>query len=283
MDPEAVLTDDQKVIRFRKTILKRRQDAGDDVEDDVDDAAADDVGEDDEQVASNDRLSPAFDLSNPASKLNDPQAVVDGVADGLSDPLDERVALLVGRCGLGLGLGGRGVVAHGPTDASLDDDRGAAPALRHVLALDALLQEHDALEERLGPRRAARHVDVDRKDLVDALGHGVAVPVGTAAVGARAHGDHVLGVGHLLVEPQDGGSHLVGHGARDHDQVGLTGAGRQRDDAQTHDVVAGRRKGGAHLDRAARKAPLVHPDGVLAGQVEELGERLRHLAALDQT
>ena len=36
MDPEAVLTDDQKVIRFRKTILKRRQDAGDDVEDDVD-------------------------------------------------------------------------------------------------------------------------------------------------------------------------------------------------------------------------------------------------------
>ena len=81
MDPEAVLTDDQKVIRFRKTILKRRQDAGDDVEDDVDDAAADDVGEDDEQVASNDRLSPTFDLSNPASNLNEPQAVVDVVDD----------------------------------------------------------------------------------------------------------------------------------------------------------------------------------------------------------
>jgi hypothetical protein len=41
-----------------------------------------------------------------------------------------------------------------------------------------LLQEHDALEQRLGPRRAAGTYDVDRDDLVDALGDRVRVPVG---------------------------------------------------------------------------------------------------------
>src|SRR6187402_3777407 len=34
---------------------------------------------------------------------------------------------------------------------------------------DLLVEADDALDQRLGPRRAARHVDVDREDLVDAL------------------------------------------------------------------------------------------------------------------
>src|SRR5687768_3791649 len=84
--------------------------------------------------------------------------------------------------------------------ASASDDNGLTPpALGHVLVLDALLQQDDALQQRFGPRRAAGDVDVDRDDLVDALGDGVAVPVGAAAVGARTHGDDVLGIGHLLV------------------------------------------------------------------------------------
>src|SRR3954447_16217863 len=74
-----------------------------------------------------------------------------------------------------------------PALTSADDNRLPSPALRHVLVLDALLQEDDALQQRLGPRRAARHVDVDRDDLVHALGHGVRVPVRAAAVGARTH------------------------------------------------------------------------------------------------
>src|SRR5436309_396566 len=79
--------------------------------------------------------------------------------------------------------------------ASTDDNRFSLPSLRHVLVEDALLQQDDALEQRLGSGRTAGNVHVDRDHLVDALGDGVAVPVGTAAVGARTHGDHVLRVG----------------------------------------------------------------------------------------
>ena len=40
---------------------------------------------------------------------------------------------------------------------------------RHFMLVDLLLQLHDAVDERLGPRRAAGHEDVDRHDLVHAL------------------------------------------------------------------------------------------------------------------
>src|SRR5438067_2736676 len=39
--------------------------------------------------------------------------------------------------------------------SSTDDNRLTPPALGHVLVLDALLEQHDALEQRLGPRRTA--------------------------------------------------------------------------------------------------------------------------------
>src|SRR5688572_1319051 len=74
-----------------------------------------------------------------------------------------------------------------PAVGSADDNRLSPPALRHVLVLDALLEEHDALEQGLGPGRAARDVHVDRDDLVDAFGDRVGVPVRAAAVGAGAH------------------------------------------------------------------------------------------------
>src|SRR3954469_20075950 len=88
---------------------------------------------------------------------------------------------------------------------SLNDDRLPAPPLLELvvpdaLVLDALLEQHDALDEGLGPRRATGDVHVDGHDLVDALGHRVRIPVRTTAVGARTHRDHVLGVGHLVVE-----------------------------------------------------------------------------------
>src|SRR4029453_16909073 len=97
--------------------------------------------------------------------------------------------------------------------SSANDDRLPGPAglelvVPDALLLDALLEQHDALEHRLGARGAARHVHVDRDDLVDALRDGIRVPVRAAAVGARAHRDHVFGIGHLLVEPLDGGRHL---------------------------------------------------------------------------
>ena len=186
----------------------------------------------------------------------------------------------------GVSVGG-GVDSNGTT---ADDDRLApwddvvtlvAPLGAHVLVLDPLLQEHDAFEQRLRPRRAARHVDVDGDDLVDALGDRVAVPVRAAAVGAAAHRDHVLRLGHLLVEAQDRRRHLVGDRAGDDHQVGLARARRQRDDTEAHHVVAGRREGRAHLDGAAREAPLVHPHRVGAPDVEQLVDRSGQPPAVD--
>src|SRR3954470_4435172 len=104
--------------------------------------------------------------------------------------------------------------------SSADDNRITLPPGGHVLVLDALLQEDDALEQRLGPRRAPGDVDVDGDDLVDALRDRVAVPIRSAAVRAAAHRDDVLRVRHLLVEPADGGDDLVGDGAGDDDEVG---------------------------------------------------------------
>src|ERR671923_932120 len=55
--------------------------------------------------------------------------------------------------------------ASGASALPSDDNRLTPPALGHVLVLDALLQEDDALEQRLGPGRAPGHVDVDGDDL----------------------------------------------------------------------------------------------------------------------
>src|SRR5207248_4156219 len=87
------------------------------------------------------------------------------------------------------------------SSVSADDNGVPSPTLGHVLCLDALLEEDDALEQRLGAGRAPGDVDVDGDDLVDAFGHRVRVPVGAAAVGARPHRDDVLRVRHLLVQP----------------------------------------------------------------------------------
>ena len=124
-----------------------------------------------------------------------------------------------------------------------------------------------------GRRRAAGDVDVDRDDLVDALGDGVRVPVRAAAVGAGAEGDDVLRLGHLLVEPLDRGRHLVGDRAGDDHQVGLARAGRERDDAEPDEVVAGHGRGD-ELDGAAGEAEVEDPEAVAAAPVEDHLHRL---------
>ena len=85
---------------------------------------------------------------------------------------------------------------------------------------DFFLEHGQALENGLGPRRAARNVDVHRQDLVDALHHAVDV-VHAAGVGARPHGDDPFGFGHLLVEPQHHRGDLFEDGAGNDEQVGL--------------------------------------------------------------
>src|SRR4029077_764581 len=68
--------------------------------------------------------------------------------------------------------------------SSGDSGRPTPELLLDVLVLDLLLELHDAVQERLGPRRTARHEHVDGDDLVAALRDRVAVPVGAAAVRA---------------------------------------------------------------------------------------------------
>src|SRR5215218_3688913 len=78
------------------------------------------------------------------------------------------------------------VAVVGPVGTSADDNRLPSPAVRHALVLDPLLEEDDALQQRLGPGRTPGYVHVDRDDLIDALGDRVGIPVRAAAVGARA-------------------------------------------------------------------------------------------------
>src|SRR3712207_9402889 len=56
-----------------------------------------------------------------------------------------------------------------------------------LVALDLLLERHDAEDQGLRPRRAAGDVDVDRDHPVRAHEHGVAVEERTARDGTGAH------------------------------------------------------------------------------------------------
>src|SRR5216684_1813327 len=69
-----------------------------------------------------------------------------------------------------------------------------------LLPLDQLLHPQKALGQRLRAGRTARNIDVDWNDLVDPFDHRVAELEKPAAVCAGAHRDHVLRLGHLLVE-----------------------------------------------------------------------------------
>ena len=142
--------------------------------------------------------------------------------------------------------------ASGAIDAPARLPSGVALAAQHAVLLDLLLQLHHAVEQRLRPRRAAGHVDVHRHHLVDALQHVVAVlPVGAAVVGAGAHGDDVLGLRHLLVEPLHARGHLQGDGAGHDHEVALARRAA-RDHAEAVPVVAACRRSPSSRWRSRR-------------------------------
>src|SRR5208283_4149682 len=80
--------------------------------------------------------------------------------------------------------GGHGAVAGRP---GLEVRRRGGPG--EPLAADLLLELHEAVQERLGPRRAPGDVDVDRDVAVDALQDVVALLERAAGDGAGAHRD----------------------------------------------------------------------------------------------
>src|SRR3954452_5887566 len=83
----------------------------------------------------------------------------------------------------------------------------ASPPAEVRPLLDLLLQLVDAVHERLGPRRAARDVDIYGEKLVDSLDDRVVVEHAGARC-AGAHRDHPLGLQHLVVDAPDDGRHL---------------------------------------------------------------------------
>ena len=129
-----------------------------------------------------------------------------------------------------------------------------------VGAGNLLLQLQDPVDQRLGGRRAARHVDVHRHDAVAAAHHGIGIVVVAAAVGARAHGDDPARLGHLVVDLAQRRGHLVDQRAgHDHD-VRLARA-RPEHDAEAVEVVA-RGARVHHLDRAAGEPEGHRPQAI---------------------
>src|SRR5260370_5323506 len=104
-----------------------------------------------------------------------------------------------------------------------------------LLIVDLLLELKDSVENGFGARRAAGNVDVDGDDLIAALHDGVIVE-DAAGSGASAHGDDPLGLGHLIVNLADDGSHFLREAASDNHQVGLAGRGAKNFVAGTRQV-----------------------------------------------
>src|SRR5260221_2238655 len=78
---------------------------------------------------------------------------------------------------------------------------------------DLVLQLNDAVEQRLGSRRASGHVNIHRYDAVAAAHHRIGVVIVAAAIGTGTHGNDPARVGHLIVNFAQGGRHLVAQSA----------------------------------------------------------------------
>jgi hypothetical protein len=133
-----------------------------------------------------------------------------------------------------------------------------------------LLQLKNAIHQRLGRRRASRHVDIHRHDPVAASGDRVAVVVVTSAVCATAHGNDPPRLGHLVVDLSQSRGHLVGEGAGYNHDVGLARGGSENY-TKTILVVAG---GGEmhHFDGTAGESEGHGPEGALSCPVGDLIE-----------
>ena len=122
-------------------------------------------------------------------------------------------------------------------------------ALHQLAGADLLVQSQDRVQQRLGPRWAARCVHVDRHHLIDALHDGVVVehpPAGSA----DTHRQHPLGLHHLVVDLAQHRRHLLADTTRHDHQVGLARRCPERLHAEARQVVV-RGAGRHHLDRAA--------------------------------
>ena len=139
---------------------------------------------------------------------------------------------------------------------------------RALIVSDLFLEEHEPLQKRLGTGRAAGDIDVHRQDLVHPLHHAVDV-VHSPRIGAAPHGDDPARLGHLLVEPQYRGGHLLEDGAGDHHQVRLAGGAAQHLGSEAGNIVAGGERG-HHLHETAGETEEHRPERIGAPPVDEV-------------
>src|SRR6476646_5395593 len=200
-----------------------------------------------------------------------------GASSGIAGSLEIR---LRGRDADGAGVRGgplgRGTEADGVgANAVTLHDFDAGPAGRRRLATleqlagaDLLVEHDDPVQERLGPGRATRDVDVHRDDLVDALDDRVVVEH-PAATRADAHRDDPLGLDHLVVDLAEDRRHLLAHPAGHDHQIGLAGAGPEDLHPEAGEVVV-RGAGRHHLDGAARESERGGEDRVPASPTDNV-------------
>ena len=153
------------------------------------------------------------------------------------------------------------------------DSAHAQPRAIGAGAADLVLQLEDPVDQRLGGRRTARHVDVDRHDAVAAAHDRIGIVVVAAAVGAGTHRDHPARLGHLVIDLAQRRGHLVDQRAGDDHHVGLARAAAEHD-AEAVEVIA-RRAGMHHLDRAAGKAEGHRPQRAGPRPVHQVVDRRR--------
>ena len=135
-----------------------------------------------------------------------------------------------------------------------------------------------AVHERLGPRRAAGHVDVDRQELV--ARHERVVVEHAHRRRAGAHRDHVARLEHLLVDAPDDRRHLDRDPARQEDRVGLARRRARGLEAEARDVDP--RADVRHpLDRAAGEPEREREVRVADRPAAGLLERRRQHGLLD--
>ena len=142
-----------------------------------------------------------------------------------------------------------------------------------------LLQLENTEHERFGSGWAAGYVNVNRYNAVASSDDTVAVVVVAATVGAATHGDDPSGLGHLIVDLAQSGCHLVGEGAGDNHDVGLTGRSTENN---SHAILIVTGSGKVHhLNSAAGETEGHGPERALARPVCDLvkGGAVSHVRA----
>src|SRR5688572_4709463 len=168
---------------------------------------------------------------------------------------------------------GHGLVfKHAPTvggTVAVKDIRGRR------FAHDDVLQTHQAVQERFGPRRTTWDVNVDRNTPIDTLHRGIRVEW-SAGRSASAHCDGPFRLGHLVVHAPYDRAHLQSNCACDNDQVTLSRARTKDACAEAVDVETSR-AGRDHLNGATGEAERHGPKRRLARPVDHRRREIHRL------